>query len=101
MVLTSHWTCHFGDWFGIPVPPMADTVGDIGVEIFFALSGFLIGRILIDITQARPTWRDFQVFMIRRAMRTLPLYFLWLTLLLCVFPPKDNARCHRFAVSSR
>jgi peptidoglycan/LPS O-acetylase OafA/YrhL len=91
MVLVSHWTCHMGDWFGIAVPPVADVVGDIGVEIFFALSGFLIGRILIEITRVRPTWRDFQVFMVRRCMRTLPLYFLWLAMLLCVFPPKDDA----------
>jgi peptidoglycan/LPS O-acetylase OafA/YrhL len=91
MVLVSHWTSHFGYWFGVHLPGMVDALGDTGVEIFFALSGFLIGRILIGIAAARPTWADYRVFMIRRAMRTLPLYFLWLAILLCIFPPHQDA----------
>ena len=91
MVLTSHWTSHLGYWFDARLPPVVDTIGDIGVEIFFALSGFLIGRILIAIVGSHPTWRDFRIFLIRRGMRTLPLYFLWLAILLCVFPPKQDA----------
>jgi peptidoglycan/LPS O-acetylase OafA/YrhL len=91
MVLLSHWLSHFSYWFGIAMPPAVDIAGDIGVEIFFALSGFLIGRILIGIIAGRPTWGDYRVFMIRRGMRTLPLYFLWLTLLLCLFPPNRDA----------
>ncbi len=90
MVLVNHWVSHFGYWFNFHVPAVADTVGDTGVEVFFALSGFLIGRILIGIVRARPTWSDYRVFMIRRAMRTLPLYFLWLALLLAVFPPMQD-----------
>ena len=91
MVLFNHWISHFGYWFSFPVAPLADTIGDTGVEIFFALSGFLIGRILIDIISNRPTWRDFRVFIVRRIVRTLPLYFLWLGLLLIVFPPTQDA----------
>jgi peptidoglycan/LPS O-acetylase OafA/YrhL len=93
MVLGCHWTSHFSYWFGIDAPAVAavaDAIGDTGVELFFALSGFLIGRILIGIIGTRPTWGDFGVFMTRRAMRTLPLYFLWLGLLLCVFPPRQD-----------
>jgi peptidoglycan/LPS O-acetylase OafA/YrhL len=91
MVLANHWASHFGYWFAFQVPPVADAIGDTGVEIFFALSGFLIGRILIGIAAARPTWSDFRIFMARRAIRTLPLYFLWLALLLAVFPPTQDA----------
>lgn len=91
MVLTSHWISHFGYWFDVSVPAVVDIVGDTGVEIFFALSGFLIGRILIDIASKRPAWRDLGVFLIRRTMRTLPLYFLWLMVLLCLFPPEHDA----------
>ena len=99
MVLFSHWTSHFGTWFSFHVAPVVDRVGDTGVEMFFALSGFLIGRILIGIAMNRPGWHDYGVFMARRAMRTLPLYFVWLTLLLCLFPPKHDfiATALRFA----
>ena len=85
MVLVNHWIGHFSLWFGYPtISPLWDFAGDAGVELFFALSGFLIGRILLDM---RPDWRNLRIFLIRRALRTLPLYFVWLALLLCVFPP--------------
>jgi hypothetical protein len=90
MVLCSHWTSHFLGWWGIAVPSVVDSIGDTGVEVFFALSGFLIGRILIGIAADRPTWRDYRVFLLRRAMRTLPLYFAWLLLLLALFPPQQD-----------
>jgi peptidoglycan/LPS O-acetylase OafA/YrhL len=46
-----------------------------GVELFFVLSGFLIGGLLIEIAERGPTARAWMIFMIRRWMRTLPVYF--------------------------
>ncbi len=91
MVLVSHWANNIGYWFNFRAPQEVFFAGEIGVELFFALSGFLIGRILIGIADTQPTWRDFAIFIARRAMRTLPLYFLWLAVLLWLWPPRHDA----------
>src|SRR4051812_25846544 len=55
------------------------TTGLDGVELFFCLSGFLIGGLLLDIQHRNPSADAIKVFLIRRWMRTLPLYYLTLT----------------------
>lgn len=53
-----------------------------GVTIFFVLSGFLIGGILLrTINQTDFNWNNLLEFWIRRWFRTLPNYFLMLILL--------------------
>jgi peptidoglycan/LPS O-acetylase OafA/YrhL len=91
LVMASHWANNFGHWFQKEAPLRVFFAGDVGVELFFALSGFLIGLILIGIAETQPTPRSFAVFMVRRAMRTLPLYFLWLAVLLLLWPPQHDA----------
>ncbi|PKP25019.1 MAG: hypothetical protein CVU03_09730 [Bacteroidetes bacterium HGW-Bacteroidetes-2] len=52
-------------------------VGVMGVEIFFVLSGFLIGRILFRIfTKPDFKHQDIHYFLIRRWFRTIPNYYL-------------------------
>jgi peptidoglycan/LPS O-acetylase OafA/YrhL len=58
--------------------------GGLGVELFFCLSGFLIGTILLDLHEAGLSGRELRVFLIRRWMRTLPLYLTVLVLLMAV-----------------
>ncbi|WP_298222992.1 acyltransferase [Flavobacterium sp.] len=56
-----------------------------GVSIFFVLSGFLLGGILIkNLEKATFTKTDLINFWVRRWFRTLPNYFLILTVL-CIF----------------
>lgn len=53
-----------------------------GVELFFVLSGFLIGKILIETFSSSETFgiRELGAFWIRRWFRTLPNYYLILLL---------------------
>jgi peptidoglycan/LPS O-acetylase OafA/YrhL len=55
-------------------------LGFFGVELFFALSGFLIGGILYRELSAVPRWSmsDIRIFWARRWWRTLPNYYLFL-----------------------
>ena len=60
------WLSHFGAF------------GSIGVEIFFILSGFLIGGIILKLFEKNKfhSYNDITDFWKRRWMRTLPMYII-------------------------
>jgi peptidoglycan/LPS O-acetylase OafA/YrhL len=62
----------------------------LGVELFFVLSGFLIGGILLRIEAEGATARAAGIFLVRRWMRTVPLYALTLAML-SLAPMLDTA----------
>jgi peptidoglycan/LPS O-acetylase OafA/YrhL len=76
LVVYQHGALFFYLCYGAPL--IWTKVGTIGVTLFFALSGFLIGGILLDLGESL---RDRQVavrFWLRRALRTLPNYYLFI-----------------------
>src|SRR5438045_7564476 len=79
MVICSHGFVVLYAHFGEPLGFFGHG-GFYGVELFFVLSGFLIGRILIghgaDLGQSGKV----ALFYIRRWFRTLPLFFLFLVI---------------------
>jgi peptidoglycan/LPS O-acetylase OafA/YrhL len=90
LVLLSHYT-----WFKSGHNWLAHIIQTVfplswtGVDLFFVLSGFLIGGILMD---CRNTENYFRTFYIRRICRIFPLYFLWLVLF-AVLPWLLSACC--------
>jgi peptidoglycan/LPS O-acetylase OafA/YrhL len=58
-------------------------MGWTGVDLFFVLSGFLIGGILLE---ARGSSNYFKTFYARRFFRIIPLYYAWILLYVILAP---------------
>jgi peptidoglycan/LPS O-acetylase OafA/YrhL len=85
---------HFGGvacgYLGMSIPWAMGYVGGLCVELFFVLSGFLIGGLLLDVAERSPTLRGWFTFLVRRWMRTLPLYVLWIAVLMVIMRPPSR-----------
>lgn len=90
LVLLTHGIYYFtGSWDNFD---LIKFIPD-GVSIFFVLSGFLIGNILIKtINKKRPGLQELKNFWIRRWFRTLPAYYVVLSFMIAGSLMMDNAR---------
>ena len=94
LVLVSHLWQTVPWWFGAravaTIPANVGTLGTYGVVVFFALSGFLVGGIALRAMRAGPTARSAAVFLARRWMRTVPLYYAAILVFLLANPPATD-----------
>ena len=53
-------------------------IGEIGVNVFFVLSGYLITGILLKLKNSseKNIWNHFKIFYIRRTLRIFPVYYI-------------------------
>ena len=64
----------------------ANVTATLGVEIFFVLSGFLVGGILFEQVMSGASWHSLlPTFWVRRWIRTLPSYYLFLGLNILIY----------------
>lgn len=81
-VLICHDGIMFSSWWHKDLPFHLAVLGFYGVMLFFVLSGFLIGTIMLDLLERGTSAKGWAIFLIRRWMRTLPAYYAWLFALL-------------------
>lgn len=74
---------------GSPFPPVT-SFGWIGVDLFFVLSGFLIGRQWF-VTLEAGTPRPFREFYLRRALRIFPAYLVVLAIYFALPATRERA----------
>lgn len=80
-VLTTHtafWTGQYGDGFWGSISPRLD----IGVALFFVLSGFLLSQPFLAAMAERRTLPATRRYLWKRALRVLPLY--WITVIIAL-----------------
>jgi peptidoglycan/LPS O-acetylase OafA/YrhL len=79
-VLAAHSLFFFFPFYFEDLRELFGIFGSFGVEIFFVLSGFLIGQLVVKEVLRPPSARGLMHFWVRRWFRTLPPYFLVLAL---------------------
>ena len=80
LVLASHSLFFLFPFYGRQLVEVFGVFGSYGVEIFFVLSGFLIGQLVIKEVLSPPGLRGLGHFWVRRWFRTLPPYYLVLAI---------------------
>jgi peptidoglycan/LPS O-acetylase OafA/YrhL len=91
LVMASHCEAIFAHWLGRRDNWLIGVGAYYGIELFYVLSGLLIGTLLLhEVDQpdlSRTRVHRWWIFMCRRWLRTLPAYYVCLAVLLAVWAP--------------
>jgi len=96
-VLLSHFGVFAAVHWHLPHADLMFVAGPLGLAGFFVLSGYLIGGLLLRIVETGPGIRAWRGFTLRRLLRVLPTYLLWLIVLAMVDPPTRPIHAGMFA----
>ena len=86
-VLLSHFGVFAAVHGHLPHADLWFIAGPFGLAGFFVLSGFLIGGMLLRIVERGVDLQAWRRFTLRRLLRVMPTYLLWLALLALCDPP--------------
>jgi peptidoglycan/LPS O-acetylase OafA/YrhL len=87
LVLLAHGLSFFFRWYYLQLRELFYILAFLGVELFFVLSGFLIGSIILEDVLRERAWPSLGRFYVRRWFRTLPPYYLMVIVLLAAGRP--------------
>ncbi|WP_341675812.1 acyltransferase [Niveibacterium sp. SC-1] len=76
LMVVAHHARHF---FGADLPAWS-SFGARGVDIFFVISGFVIAHVSRGFEPGEARWPQIRAFLVRRFIRVVPLYWLFLLL---------------------
>jgi peptidoglycan/LPS O-acetylase OafA/YrhL len=87
---------HFFMYYLGEASDLAEVVSITAVEVFFVLSGFVLGPQIVLCAQRR-NWATLRTFLLRRWMRTIPSYLAALLAISVVFRELGSADFFRYA----
>jgi peptidoglycan/LPS O-acetylase OafA/YrhL len=89
-------SAHFFLYAGI-APTAAETISIMAVEVFFALSGYVLAPQILRVVANRST-ADLGIFLARRWMRTVPAFLLALSFSWVIFSRSNAVDLARYAL---
>jgi peptidoglycan/LPS O-acetylase OafA/YrhL len=87
---------HFFMYFLQDASALAEILSITAVEVFFILSGFVLGPQIVLCAQRR-NWATLRTFLVRRWMRTIPSYLVALLAISVIFREIGSADFFRYA----